>query len=297
MILGVHCSIRNGYVGAVAQAVSLGCRTMQLFSHSPRVWRFPPPGDEEVRAFRAAWRASGMHPLVVHMAYLPNPATDDPVLRVRSVAMLRSEAVLAERIRADYLVVHPGSHSPAATRDAGIRLLAAAIDEALGAAPNGPMILLEHVCGRGRKLGGSFHEIARIIAQVRSNDRVGLCLDTAHAHASGYDLATIDGIRRLVNDIVREIGSERLRLIHLNDSRASVGSGIDRHEHIGAGTIGAAGFRRILSHPLFRDLPGILETPKDAPFGAVSDADRRNLRALEELSGLGSRGGGYRNRG
>ena len=194
-------------------------------------------------------------------------------------------------------MVHPGSHSPTSTRDDGIRLLAAAIDEALDAAAGGPMILLEQVCGRGRKLGGSFGEIARIIAQIRSSDRVGLCMDTAHAHASGYDLATVDGVQRLVNDMMREIGPGRLRLVHLNDSRASAGSGIDRHEHIGAGTIGAGGFRRILSHPMFRDLPGILETPKDAPFGAVSDADRRNLRALEELSGPGSRGGGYRNRG
>ena len=284
MRFGVHCSIRNGYIGAVQQAIALGCTTMQMFSHSPRVWKFPPPDEEEVEAFKAAWLASGMHPLAVHAAYLPNPATDDRALRNRSVRMLCEEFVLAARIRADYLVLHPGSYSPTSTREAGIRLLAEAIREALSAAPDGPMILVEQVCARGRKLGGSFSEIARIMSHLRYDCRVGLCLDTAHAHASGYDLATHRGVQRLTHDIQREIGLERLRLVHLNDSDAPAGSGIDRHAHIGTGTIGIAGFRRILAHPKFRNLPGILETPKEAPFGVVSAADRRNLSVLEFLS-------------
>jgi deoxyribonuclease-4 len=272
---GVHCSLRNGLPGALDEAHALGCEAVQLFARSPRMWRMRQHTPDEIAAFRRRRAETGIDPVVVHTPYLPNLATAVEPLYRRSVDSLQEDLVVMEQLAADFLVIHPGSFSLDSTRETGIARICAAINDAVAAVPGSAMVLLENVAGGGRRIGSSFAEIAALVRGIREQRRVGVCLDTAHALAAGYDLATPAGIDAMLAEFDREIGLGRLMMLHFNDSLVPAGSHKDRHEHLGRGHIGAAGFQYLVQRVKGLVRAGILETPKDTPA-----ADRRNLSLL-----------------
>jgi deoxyribonuclease-4 len=245
------------------------------------MWRPAPPDALQVRLFRQTRERLDLAPLAVHDCYLINLAAAEGNLRARSIAAFRVEIQRALTIGADYLVAHPGSCGSQGPEQ-GVRTLAASLAQATrGIDTGGLTILLENTAGAGAQLGGSFGELRAIreAAVARADIHIGYCLDTAHCLAFGYDVATEEGLRRTVREAGRILGLEHVKLIHANDSKTPLGSRVDRHQHIGRGFIGRAGFRRILHHPKLRAKPFILETPIDRPGD-----DRRNMLALKRLS-------------
>jgi deoxyribonuclease-4 len=257
MRLGFHLSIAGSMRRAVHQAQVLGCQALQIFVQNPRGWKWRPVPPAEIRDFSRARRQAGLTPLVVHLGYLPNLATADPVLYALSTERLLRELLLARELAADYLVVHPG-HGPLG--EASFSQVARALVLAVSQVPPPPLVLLENTAGQGQELGWRFSHLDRIMA--RSGVPLGLCLDTAHAHGAGYDLSHPQGVAQLLADLAQGPGLESLKIIHLNDSRAPCNSRRDRHWHLGQGTIGLAGFRHFFSHPWLKPEAAILETPK-----------------------------------
>lgn len=283
MRLGVHVPIAGGLLEAVEWAKRLGCTTMQIFSRSPRGGTPPVLDPELVERFDAARRAAGLAPLAVHGPYIINLASPDAAMWQRSVRLYRDEYARASRLKAQYLVTHVGSHRGQG-EEAGLERVAEALNRTLDGAPAGAMILLENTAGSGQGLGYRFEQLAAIRNAVAARERVGICLDTAHLFAAGYPIHTPDGLERTVDEFDRAVGLEHLKLIHLNDSKVPFDSRVDRHWHIGQGHIGAAAFRRIVTHRRLKDVPFILETPKSG------DAeDRRNLATVRRLAGAAAR--------
>ena len=278
MRVGFHISIGDGFVEAARKARILGCRTMQIFTRNPRGWAAPRAIDQaEAAAFRADLLGYGIDPLVVHMPYLPNFASPDEALYARSVASLSAELVRAGQLGASYLVLHVGHRGRLSEEEAFARV-AAAINRACRTVSGAPMVLLENTAGQGTEIGSRFSHLARIMAMVEDRDRIGLCLDTAHAWGAGYDMATATSLDETVEEFNRLLGRDRLRLIHLNDAKAPRGAAVDRHEHIGRGLIGRAGIRLLLNHPQLSSLPFIMETPKKSKRD-----DRNNMKAVKAL--------------
>lgn len=238
--------------------------------------------------FRQRVAAAGIGPVVAHNSYLINLAAASEPLRLQSQAALDEEYDRAAALGLSGLVMHPGSHTTGTAAD-GLRLIAEGIAGLLERRPGAaPQILLEHTAGQGTNLGHRFEHLAEILERLGGSPRVGVCLDTCHLIAAGYDIASAEGYRRTVDEIERSIGIERIRLFHLNDSKRPCGSRVDRHEHIGKGCLGLESFRRILTDPRFTALPMIIETPKlDTPesrrAGDADPWDVRNLRALRRL--------------
>jgi deoxyribonuclease-4 len=242
------------------------------------MWRAGEPDAEQIRKLRAARERYDLTPLAIHDGYLINLAAEDPGIRARSVEAFRGEVRRALAIGAEYLVAHPGSCGGQGV-EGGVRTLAESLRTAIrGLKVKHLTLLFENTAGGGTLLGGSFEEL-RLIREAVANDApAGFCLDTAHCLASGYDVASADGLRSTVRDAGRILGLENVRLIHSNDSKAPLGSRLDRHEHIGKGFIGEEGFRRILAHPKLRAKPFILETPQDR-----EGDDRRDVETLKRL--------------
>ncbi len=279
--LGIHTSTAGGLAAAAQKAAELGANTFQIFSSSPRMWRAVPPDPGEIRLLRAARERHDLHPLVVHVNYLVNLASLDPVIRPRSIAAFRGELERALAIGAEYLVLHPGSHR-GITAEQGIAAFAGGIGEAArGLDTRALTVLIENTAGAGSHLGSRFEELRamRDLAAAGSDLRVGYCLDTCHLFAAGFDIADAAGLRATVRQAETVLGLARVHIIHANDSRGALASRLDRHASIGAGQIGSAGFGRILTHPRLRTKPFILETPVAEPGD-----DRRNLDALKRLS-------------
>ena len=273
-------SIAGGVDKAPLRGRQTGCDAIQIFTKSNRQWRARPLGDEEVAAFRANLKAAGIGPVVAHDCYLLNLAAPVAAVWKRSVAAFRDELERAERLGIPYLVTHPGSHLSASETD-GMARVAEALNVLHSALPRHRVrILLETTAGQGTSLGHRFEQLAAILEQVESADRVGLCLDTCHLFAAGYDIRSLAGYRETMRALLMCGGHVRVKAIHLNDSRQGLGSRVDRHAHIGEGCLGAAAFRLFLNDPRFRAVPMILETPKDEDFVA---ADRRNLARLRRL--------------
>ncbi|MGO9096872.1 MAG: deoxyribonuclease IV [Bryobacteraceae bacterium] len=259
-------------------AAGLGANTFQIFSASPRMWRANDPDPGQIRLLRAARERYDLTPLAIHDSYLINLAAADPLIRERSVEAFRGEVRRALAIGAEYLVAHPGSYGGQGV-EGGVRTLA----ESLRAATHGLKVkhltlLFENTAGGGTLLGGCFEELRPIREAVAGDVPAGFCLDTAHCLAAGYDVASAEGLRSTIRDAGRILGLDNVRLIHANDSKAPLGSRLDRHEHIGAGFIGEEGFRRILAHPKLRAKPFILETPQDR-----EGDDRRDVETLKRL--------------
>lgn len=288
--VGVHTSIAGSLDQAAEKAHELGCTAFQIFSTNPRTWKSREPTDGEIAALARLRRQYDLYPLVIHANYLVNLASPEISIRKRSLEAFQGEVRRAVALRAEYLVLHPGSyrHSSAAE---GIRTLASSIREALRDAPlDGVTLLVENTCGQGNVLGGTFSEVRDILALLEGI-AADCCLDTAHCFAAGMDLASAEGLEAMVAALQETIGLKRVKLIHANDSRAPLGSHRDRHEHIGRGGIGREGFRRIVNHPAWRDNVFILETPLEQPGD-----DRRNLRMLRSLRQRAGGSGRFRQR-
>lgn len=286
--LGAHLPLASGMVKAAERAHAIGADTLQIFTDDPTAWvrRAEPPA--EVNAFRSRIADLGIGPIAIHAAYLVNPAGPDPSLFARTVEMLVHELRGATAFDARFVNAHIGSHRGAGVAD-GVTRVADTVDRVLAEVEDGPdaaMLVLENSAGSGWGVGTSVDELASIAdaidARGVSPARVGFCLDTAHAWGAGIDLGNPDAIDAFLDDFDRRIGLSRLVMVHLNDSRAEGGSRLDRHEHLGAGRIGAAGLSHLLRHPGLARAVHILETP-----GMEDGYDRVNVdRARRLAAGL-----------
>ena len=277
MRFGFHLSIAGGFSKVFERAGKRGCETIQFFSRNPRGWKYGPLDEEEVRRFRSTLPSSGLFPVFLHMPYLPNLASRTSKFYTRSVDSLVVELERAEQLGAHYLILHLG-HRMEATKEEGIVAVCEGIGQALESRATPVILLLENTAGQGSEIGSTFEEIGKIIRRVGKDQRVGVCLDTAHAFEAGYDLSRKEGLEKVLESFDRHIGVSRLHLLHLNDSKTPLGSGADRHWHIGEGHIGLKGFRSLVNHPLLRSLPGIMETPRK---DTVEDV--RNMRVIRSL--------------
>lgn len=276
MRIGFHVSISGGFEQAAVTARRLGCDCLQIFSHSPRSWVLKEINQDDCDAFRKAADRYQLFPIAVHMPYLPNLATGDESLYAKSIFFLEQNLKRACLLGADYLVLHPGN-SGKSTLEKGIRNIAKAINHVL-TSKTGCRLLLENTAGQGTEIGHQFSQLKSIIDRIRRKNRIGICLDTAHAFAAGYDLSTEKGLHRMLEEIDQLIGIEKLCFLHLNDTRTALGARSDRHWHIGRGRIGSIGFRRILNHPVIKNLAGVMETP------AKKEGDeRRNMTLVRRL--------------
>jgi deoxyribonuclease IV len=274
--LGFHVSISGSIDQSFDRAQLLGCTAFQVFTRNPRTWRSKQLADEEVKAFRRKHRASRIGFVVSHMPYLPNLASPNEVIYSKSIDSLIEEVERCRRLGIHHIVTHIGSHVGAGA-DGGKARIVQALGKAID--DDGPMILLENGSGSGNHIGSRLEDIAEIIDAVGSS-RVGFCLDTCHAYAAGYDIATEEGLTDMLRTLRKTVGFSQLRLVHLNDSVGALGSGVDHHDHIGLGKIGEDGFRRILASQLAKK-PMIMETPVD---DRRSDAE--NMAKVLKLAGL-----------
>ncbi len=263
MLLGAHVSISGSLDKAVDRAAELGCTTFQIFTRNPRGWRAKPLKPQEAEAFKKKMEMHGFEVAVAHMPYLPNIASPISDSFKKSLNSLIEEVDRAGRLGLRYLVVHIGSHLGKGL-DVGIKRVAEAVNTALSKVENDVIILLENMAGQKNSVGSRFEDIRRILNHIEYEDRVGICFDTCHAFAAGYDLRTREAVYTTLEDFDNIIGLDKLKVVHANDSKGGLGSHIDRHEHIGLGKIGSKGFRELLNHPDLRNLQFILETPVDS---------------------------------
>jgi deoxyribonuclease-4 len=288
MRIGAHMSVAGGVSKAVERAVLHGCEALQIFAKNASRWLAPPLDPADVRTFRRRIDETGIRPVVSHGSYLINLATTAPALRDQSLAALVEELDRAEALGLVGVVIHPGTCT-AGTEDDALRWIAESIRAAFTARPRQKtMVLLEHTAGQGRTVGHRFEHLAAILGHLDGSPRVGVCMDTCHLVAAGYDIASEDGYRETFEALDRLVGLDRVKVFHGNDSKRPCGSRIDRHEHIGAGRIGLEAFRRLLHDPRFAELPLLIETeklPSRGPAGAVvvDPLDLRNLATLRRL--------------
>ena len=280
-------SVAGGLPRAVDRAVAHRCGALQIFAKNASQWRGRPLPPEEIREFRARIEASGIRPVVSHASYLINLASATPTLRAQSLDAMGDELDRAEALGLLGVVLHPGCYTAGNEAD-GLELIADGLLELLRARRRGQtMILLEHTAGQGTALGATFEQLASIIAKMNDHRRVGVCLDTCHLLASGYDLCSPEGYASTFKQFGRLVGFDRLKAFHLNDSKRPLGSRVDRHAHIGEGCLGLEPFRRIVNDRRFRGLPMLLETPKTegrSPTMIEVDAlDEKNLNTLRGL--------------
>jgi len=280
-------SVAGGLPLAVDRAVAHRCDAFQIFAKNGNQWRGRVPPPEEIREFRAKVQASGIAVVVSHASYLINLATTNEALRRQSIEAMGDEMDRAEALGLFGVVLHPGCYTHGSEADAP-GLIAEALVELLSERAGGrTMILLEQTAGQGTSIGGRFEHLASILAKANGHQRIGVCLDTCHLLAAGYDLCSPEGYAETFDAFGRLIGFSRLELFHLNDSKKPLGSRVDRHEHIGHGFLGLEPFRRIVNDPRFRTLPMLLETPKTEGRGpkvvAVDPLDDRNLKTLRGL--------------
>jgi deoxyribonuclease-4 len=286
--LGAHLSIAGGLPRAVDRAVASRCDALQIFTKSAGQWRARVLPADEIALFRRRVEESGIHPVVAHNSYLINLAAADPALREQSMAALGEEIDRAEALGLDGLVMHPGSFTTG-DEATGLRLIGDGLSALLKARRRHRVrILLEHTAGQGTNLGHRFEHLRTIIDRLGGTPRVGVCLDTCHLLAAGYDICSPEGYDATFREFDRLVGLDRLRVFHLNDSKKPCGARVDRHEHIGKGCLGLEPFRMLLNDPRFAGLPMLLETPKleTAESRRRSDVDpwdARNLRTLRRL--------------
>ena len=279
MRLGAHESAAGGMHKAFDRAVSVGCDALQIFVKPNRAWAAPPLLENDVNLFQERARETGIGPVLAHTSYLINLASPRDDLWRRSVDTLVIELERCDRLGIPWLVLHPGAHVGTG-EEVGLARIASGLGEVHRETHRlGTRLLLETMAGMGTKLGHRFEHLAWLRKSSPGGERLGVCLDTCHVFAAGYELRTSHGYRATMEAFDRTIGLEHLKAVHLNDSKFDVGSQKDRHEHIGKGHIGLAGFRRILNDPRLAHLPGLLETPKSDDL----HEDRENLAVLRGL--------------
>jgi deoxyribonuclease IV len=278
--IGIHTSSAGGVENAAERAYRLGCNTLQIFSSSPRQWKANELGRPQCEQMMRLREKYDLKPLVVHTNYLVNLASITKAFLKKSIEAFRGEIERALAVCADYLVLHPGSFR-GADREKGLLQTAAAIAAAahgLDLVEGGLTILIENSAGAEFSLGSSFEQVAEVMEHVRGHVPVGACIDTCHTHVAGYDILSEDGFRDTLRQLDDAIGLKNVRVWHCNDAKAARGSKLDRHQHIGKGTIGLEPFRRLLNDPRLAHAAFIAETPIDEPGD-----DLRNVEALKRL--------------
>ena len=276
--LGMHVSISGTIDQAADRAREMGCDTFQMFTRNPRGWKYKKLDRGEVGEFKRKVGSYNLTPVVAHMPYLPNLSSPKKLIYNKSVKSLSGELDRCGTLGIPYIVTHLGSHLGEGS-DIGLEKIVAAINRALSENPNDVMLLLENTAGTKNSMGSSFEDIKRILDRVENRERVGVCFDTAHAYAAGYDLHSPRGVNDTLGKFNSVLGFSILKVIHLNDSQVGLGSGRDRHEHIGLGYIGEQGFRALFKHEAVRNLPFIMETPIDE-----RGDEKENMRKARELS-------------
>jgi deoxyribonuclease IV len=280
--IGIHLSTSGGVFTAAERARALGATTFQIFSSSPRMWRPARIPAEHCAQMRELLQQYDCFPLVIHSSYLVNLCSQSSEVRDKSVTAFRGEVERALALGAEYLVLHPGSWR-GLTREDGLRLAAQSIGAAMDGIPFDHCdfrILIENTAGAEFSLGGSFEQVAELIERLKPVVPIGACLDTCHCHVAGYDLISPEGYEETLRLIDSTIGFDTVRVWHMNDAKAARGSKLDRHQHIGDGTMGLQPFRRLLNDRPFAHCAFIAETPIDNPGD-----DQRNLRTLQALAG------------
>jgi deoxyribonuclease-4 len=280
MRVGLHVSISGSIDRAVDNALGLECMAFQIFTRNPRGWAAKNLVKEEVASFREKLKASKIErgAVCAHMPYLPNLSSSNKELYKKSLNTLINEVKRCALLGVPQLVIHLGSHLGAGA-EVGMKNLAKACNTAAAKADGGVMILLENMAGQKNSIGAKFEELGKILDMLEPGKRFGVCFDTCHAFAAGYDLRTKDRVQDVVAEFDKYVGMRNLHVVHLNDSRFELNCNRDRHEHIGMGYIGEEGFRAILAEEGFRKLPLILETPIDKRRD-----DRGNLQKVMELA-------------
>ena len=279
--IGIHLGTAGGASKAVERAREIGANTFQIFSSSPRMWRAPKVDPKQAERMRELRAALDVGPLVIHTSYLVNVCSQSNEVREKSIVAFRGEIERALELGAEYLVLHPGSWK-GLTRDEGLRLAADSIQRAIGGLPwqgTGFHILIENTAGAEFSLGGSFEQVAELVERLRASAPAGVCLDTCHTHVAGYYMVSAEGYAETMRQVAGTAGFDSVRVWHCNDAKAERGSKLDRHEHIGQGTMGVEPFRRLLNDERFAHCAFIAETPLDE----VGD-DERNVRVLKSLA-------------
>jgi deoxyribonuclease IV len=277
MRFGFHVSISGGFSLAVQRAHELGCSTMQIFSRNPRGWTVKPLDNDDIAEFKRLREQYDIGPVFVHTNYLINLASSKADLYERSVEQFVIDLERTEHLGAEYLVTHLGSAS-GQEPEWMIDRVAGALNMAMRLHAPQATILLENTAGEKGDVGYSFEQVSEVIARLRSKDKIGICYDTCHGFAAGYDVRTKQGVDSVAKKIEETVGLEKLKGMHLNDCLRDFGSRVDRHWHIGEGKIGEEGFRALVNHKAFRDIPKIMETPKE-----TEEDDPRNMKRIRSL--------------
>ena len=275
MLLGVHCSVAGGLENAFTEASIKGINTFQIFTRNQRQWKARPISDEEKKKFSAAWKKSKVKITFSHCSYLLNLGTGNHDLYVKSIAGLTEEVIRCTELGLKFCVLHPGTAGEQ-TREQAMHNIAGGLKQVLiNTHESNVIIALENTAGQGSSIGGPFENLKFIYDQVKS-DRIGYCLDTCHLFVQGFDIRTRKGIENTLDSFDKICGLKNLCAFHLNDSKGSLGSHLDRHEHIGKGKIGVEAFRYIMKN--FPDIPKVIETEKG------DDWDEKNLQVLRQLA-------------
>ena len=277
MLIGAHVSAAGGVEKSVKRALDIDAECIQIFASSPRTWKFKPIAEENASKFRAAASEASLGPTVLHASYLVAIGSSDPALVERSVQSLINHLQASEQLGALGLIFHPASHKGRGY-DAIFDQFVSNVQTVLEAAPGESLLMLETSAGSGDHVGSKFDELGKLIKAVDS-PRVAVCLDTQHVWAAGYNIVDKDGLDATMDEFDRDIGLELLRSVHANDSMRELGSSVDRHDNIGDGQIGEAGFVNVMSHPAFQDVPFYLEVPGVDKSGP----DRPNVEALKRI--------------
>ncbi len=278
LLTGAHMSIAGGMHKAFERGKRTGCRTIQIFLKNSNQWKAKALTEQDRILFQEAQKNSSIRPVLAHDSYLINLASPDSDLYRKSLNAFVEELKRASFLGVPYVILHPGSHTGSGIK-AGIDRVARALTRALDLVGPPVTILLENTAGQGSNLGHRFEQLAAIMDRIRNADRVGVCLDTCHLFAAGYDIRTAEGYSATIQEFDRLIGAEKILAFHVNDSKKDLGSRVDRHFHIGKGFIGLDAFRFLVNDRRFATVPKILETPK----GKGIRQDRKNLATLRAL--------------
>ncbi len=281
MRIGAHVSAAGGLAHTMPRAAAIGAECAQLFVGAPQRWFSAKFADEDVAEYRRLADELGIGPNVVHALYLVNLASPDDTLRNRSINALVNQMHWCERLGIMGLIVHVGSAKGAQSRDEAVARVIGGIEEILARSAS-VAFLIENTAGMGMSIGSDFQDLGDIFNGLGRDERLGICLDTAHTFEAGYDIATSSGLESVLDQLDRAVGVDRLRAIHANDSKTQFGSNVDRHENIGHGFLGEDGLGNFMTHPVVRDLPFYLEVPGFAGRGP----DRENVAILRRLAGL-----------
>jgi deoxyribonuclease-4 len=278
-LLGAHVSVAGGLEKAFARGLESNCTALQIFTKNANRWQAKPISNDDAAAFRQAWQKSGIGPVIAHDAYLINLASPKEDVWEKSKEALRDELLRCAQLGVTGLVMHPGAHLGTGV-ETGIERIRQAFLEILPETPPEVRLLLENTAGQGTYLGGDFTHLAALLENF-DEDRFGVCFDTCHAHTAGYDLSTSESYAEVITEFDRLVGLEQIKAFHLNDCLKPCGSKVDRHAHIGQGTIGETGFACLMQDQRFAEVPMVLETPK----GDDGEMDRVNLTLLRKLAG------------